>query len=302
MTGVLPNAEAALAANSVHQVSIGMCFYFSRGISMAASTRVSNALGASNARDAKLATTCAVVVCAMMTSVIATIVLLSRNVYWHVFTRDPALGALITRNMLVLAVYAPLDGMCCVLAGVIRGVGLQRKGAPCVVFSYYAVGLPTSWYLAFGPGRSLGIPRVMSLCVGGAVGTAMHTLLFAVLVWRIDWREEASARSRLGNVANVAAKLLASSARARAKAHNCKQTAPLADGLLSNSVGLTAVQNPVATLPSSEHGYNAEPEFEAPPLASSMAKAANAEPAWPPPLLVAGPDEPASSAGATTSI
>ena len=243
----------------------------------------------------------------MGTSVIAAAVLLSRNVYWHVFTRDPALGVLITRNMLVLAVYVPLDGMCCVLADVIRGVGLQRKGAFCVVFSYYAVGLPTSWYLAFGPGRSLGIPRVMSLCVGNCVGTAMHMLLFAVLVWRIDWREEASARSRLGNVANIAAKLLASSARARAKARNCKQTAPLADGLLSSNVGSTAVQNPLATWvsgtrPSSDHGYNAEPEFEAPPLASSMAKAANAEPAGPPPPLVAVPDEPASSAGATTSI
>ena len=89
------------------------------------------------------------------------------------------------------------------------------------------------------------VPLPQSLCVGGTVGTAIHTLMYAALVWRIDWQETVAAQSRLSGVANVATKLLASSARAKAR----KLTAPLSDGLLSS--GLTAVGNPLANLSNS---------------------------------------------------
>ena len=126
----------------------------------------------------------------------------------------------------------------------------------------------------------------MQLCSVQACAVALSAVAALSLLWLVFAVEES----------------LASRATAR------KQTAPLADGLLASDAGLlTAVRNPITpgvsdTRPSSEHGHNAEPEFEAPPLASSIAKAANAEPAGPPPPLVAVPDEPASSAGATTSI
>ena len=97
----------------------------------------------------------------------------------------------------------------------------------------------------------------MQLCSVQACAVALSAVAALSLLWLVFAVEES----------------LASRATAR------KQTAPLGDGLLSSGVGLT-VQNPLApgvsdTRPSSEHGHNAEPEFEAPPLASSMAEAAD---------------------------
>ena len=122
----------------------------------------------------------------------------------------------------------------------------------------------------------------MQLCSVQACAVALSAVAALSLLWLVFAVEES----------------LASRATAR------KQTAPLGDGLLSSGVGLT-VQNPLApgvsdTRPSSEHGHNAEPEFEAPPLASSMAEAAD-EAAGPPSALVAGPAEFASLAGATVT-
>ena len=123
----------------------------------------------------------------------------------------------------------------------------------------------------------------MQLCSVQACAVALSAVAALSLLWLVFAVEES----------------LASRAKAR------KQTAPLSDGLLSS--GLTAVGNPLApgvddTRPSSQHGHNADSEFEAPPLASSMAEAANAEPAGPPPRLVAGPNEPATSTGATALV
>ena len=125
----------------------------------------------------------------------------------------------------------------------------------------------------------------MQLCSVQACAVALSAVAALSLLWLVFAVEES----------------LASRATAR------KQTAPLGDGLLSSGVGFTtAVGNPLApgvddTRPSSQHGHNAESEFEAPPLASSMAEAANAEPAGPPPRLVAAPDEPATSTGTTVT-
>ena len=72
-------------------------------------------------------------------------------------------------------------------------------------------------------------------------------------------------------------------------------------GDVSVQCSCSADVNTSDTRPGSEHGlHSVESELEA-SLASCVAEAASAEPAGPPPPLVADPDEPASSAGAAVT-
>ena len=73
-----------------------------------------------------------------------------------------------------------------VLGGVIRGAGKQLLASPCVILSYYALGLPAAAYFAFKCGLG-----VRGLCLGTLLGTAVHAGSFYCLVWKLDWNLEA---------------------------------------------------------------------------------------------------------------
>ena len=71
------------------------------------------------------------------------------------------------------------DGLSAVLGGVIRGAGKQLLAAPCVLVSYYILGLPTAAY--FGFVAKLG---VTGLCLGTLLGTVCHAGCFYILIWQ----------------------------------------------------------------------------------------------------------------------
>ena len=109
-----------------------------------------------------------------------------RRQWGSLFSSDPQLAALIAETLTVLAFYIVLDGLSVVLGGVIRGAGKQLLASPCVILSYYALGLPAAAYFAFK--CELG---VRGLCLGTLLGTAVHAGSFYFLVWKLDWNLEA---------------------------------------------------------------------------------------------------------------
>ena len=102
------------------------------------------------------------------------------------FSSDPELASLIAQTLTVLTLYIILDGLSVVLGGVIRGAGKQLLASPCVIISYYALGLPTAAYFAFNCGLG-----VRGLCLGTLLGTLAHSGSFYYLVWKLDWNLEA---------------------------------------------------------------------------------------------------------------
>ena len=109
-----------------------------------------------------------------------------RKQWGALFSSDPELAALIAQTLTVLAFYIVLDGLSVVLGGVIRGAGKQLLASPCVIISYYALGLPAAAYFAFKCGLG-----VRGLCLGTLLGTAVHAGSFYFLVWKLDWNLEA---------------------------------------------------------------------------------------------------------------
>ncbi|KAL3136653.1 hypothetical protein ABBQ38_005894 [Trebouxia sp. C0009 RCD-2024] len=147
MGGLLPDAQRQLSAMAIYQTTNAMCFMLPLGIAVAVSTR---------------------------------------NQWGALFSTDPELAALIAQTLTVLAFYIVLDGLSVVLGGVIRGAGKQLLASPCVIVSYYALGLPAAAFFAFKCGLG-----VRGLCLGTLLGTAVHAGSFYFLVWQLDWNLEA---------------------------------------------------------------------------------------------------------------
>lgn len=86
-----------------------------------------------------------------------------------------------------------LDGLTIVVNGALKGCGRQMLQAPVVVASYYLLGLPLAWFLAW----PLQL-RTLGLALGALAGTACNLLAFAALLHRTDWSHMAcAARQRL---------------------------------------------------------------------------------------------------------
>lgn len=79
-----------------------------------------------------------------------------------------------------------VDGQAAVLSGVLRGAGRQGIGAATSWCSYWLIGLPLAWLLAFKAGLG-----VLGLRLSLAAAVAVQALVLHVFTaCRVDWREE----------------------------------------------------------------------------------------------------------------
>ncbi|XP_057794479.1 protein DETOXIFICATION 33 isoform X3 [Salvia miltiorrhiza] len=202
IAGHLDNPVIPVDALSICMNINGWDAMISIGFNAAISVRVSNELGAGNARAAKLS----VVVVSITTIVIGVVcmgvVLATRDVFPYLFTNSEAVARETTRLSTLLALTVLLNGLQPVLSGVAVGAGWQSVVAYINIGCYYIVGLPLGIILgfvfAFG---SVGI-------WGGMIGgICMQTLILIGITATRNWDKEANeAKSRVkkwgGNIAN----------------------------------------------------------------------------------------------------
>lgn len=183
MSGALPNPEVQMGAMSIYQNLLALCFMLPAGVREACSTIVGNALGAGKAPIARHSSFIAPALGLLGCSILSAFIIPSGRLLGSIFSDDGDVIALVASLTPLIAAYIISDGQQACLTGVIKGVGKQGVGGPIVVFSYYAVAIPLSSYLALDMGgRGLGM-GVKGLCIGTLVGTIVHMLLFAVVVY-----------------------------------------------------------------------------------------------------------------------
>merc|ERR1712137_75386 len=146
LAGVIGTAE--LAAMTL-ALNVQTTFYtIPLSISISATTKVGNAVGACNEEQARRI---ARLILGLVVSVQMLVITFSyslRTVWPYVFTDDEEVVALVVSVVPVLCVFSLLDATQTALAGILRGVGKQAVGAGAYLISYYAVGLPVSVFLA----------------------------------------------------------------------------------------------------------------------------------------------------------
>ncbi|KAF2861051.1 MATE efflux family protein [Piedraia hortae CBS 480.64] len=172
-----------LAAQTVLQSLSVLAYQLPFPLSIAASNRVANLIGAGRARDAR-ASCAAVLVLGSGVGVLNMLVLWGLRDYlpW-LFTDDGDVVGLVIRTLPLCAAFQVADSLGAQGNGLLRGVGRQRIGGWVGLGAYYGVAIPVSVGTAFGLKWGL---------IGLWTGPAVALLIVAVvelgyLLFGLDW-------------------------------------------------------------------------------------------------------------------
>ena len=173
-------------AVSGHHVTLNLAalaFMLPLGISMGAVTRVGNLIGAGDLIGMRRALWLAVGLSAATMSCSALLFVTTRYALAHLYTDDPQIIALVVGTLPIVAAFQLADGLQCVAAGILRGMGRPRPGAVVNLLCYYAIAFPIAYELAFN--RQLGLRGIW---IALAVGVWLAALLLLAWVVRTSRR------------------------------------------------------------------------------------------------------------------
>uniref|UniRef100_A0A7N0UWE9 Protein DETOXIFICATION n=1 Tax=Kalanchoe fedtschenkoi TaxID=63787 RepID=A0A7N0UWE9_KALFE len=149
LAGLLPNPNLETSVLSITCNTSTIFFLVSYGFGAAISTRVSNELGAGNPRAVRLAVFVVLGIYIVVGLMSSLVLVATWRVIGYAYTNDREVVAALAIMMLILSASNFLDGIQCILSGIVRGCGKQKMGAFCNLAAYYLVGLPSAVILAF---------------------------------------------------------------------------------------------------------------------------------------------------------
>jgi len=167
---------------AAHQIVINMAsftFMFPLGIAIGASARAGNLIGARDPRQLRVACRTALVMGGGIMALAALAFLLFRTALPRFYVADPQVIALAASLLPIAGAFQIFDGIQVVGGGLMRGMGRPQAGAFANLLSFYLLGLPLAWLLAFRGG--LGIVGVWW---GLAAGLACVATILCVWVTR----------------------------------------------------------------------------------------------------------------------
>ncbi|KAL5828117.1 hypothetical protein ACOSQ4_019914 [Xanthoceras sorbifolium] len=192
LSGLLPNPKLETSVLSVCLSTTTTLFTIPDGLGAAASTRVSNELGAGNHRVARTVVHSLMLLTILEVLAVSSALFASRHVFGYVFSNEKEVVDYVTAMAPFLCLCIVLNGLQAVLSGVARGCGWQELGAYVNLTAYYVVGIPVAAILGFWLQM-----RGQGLWIGILVGAFVQTLLLSIITSCLDWEKQAAkARQR----------------------------------------------------------------------------------------------------------
>ncbi|XP_073065342.1 protein DETOXIFICATION 14-like isoform X2 [Primulina eburnea] len=193
LSGLLPNPQLETSVLSICLLVASLHYFIPYSIGAAASTRVSNELGA-GCPDRARASTWSAMVLSLSEAVISCSILLSfRHVFGYAFSNEKEVVNYLQEISPFVCLLLFMDCIQAVLSGVARGSGWQHLGAYVNLGAYYLAGLPMAAVLGF----ALHL-RGKGLWFGLNVGSIVQSILLSLLTCFTNWKRQAlSARERM---------------------------------------------------------------------------------------------------------
>lgn len=181
-----------LAAQSVLSTLTALTFQIPFSISIAASTRVANLIGATLSDAAKTAAKVSFFAAVAVGLVNVTLLSSLRNLIPQLFTNDADVVYLVAKVLPLCAAFQLFDALAAVANGLLRGLGRQEVGGYVNLFCYYVIAMPISFGTAFGLGWEL-----EGLWLGVALALGLVAAIEGWFLWSTSWEravEEAQVR------------------------------------------------------------------------------------------------------------
>lgn len=173
---------ASLGAVTVasHQVAINVAsitFMIPLGLAMATTVRVGNAVGRGDARAVRSAGLAGMTLSIGTQLVASTAMAVFPHAIAHAYTNDTAVAALAAQLLVLAAIFQLSDGIQVTAGGALRGLKDTTMPMIITVLAYWAIGMPTGYWLAFHEG--LGARGMwMGLAAGLTAAAVLLTLRF----------------------------------------------------------------------------------------------------------------------------
>ncbi|GLT28868.1 hypothetical protein SLA2020_037720 [Shorea laevis] len=186
LSGLLPNSKVETSVLSICLVTISIHFQIPYGISAAASTRVSNELGAGNPQAARVAVIAAVVLTAIEAISASITLFCCRYVFGYAFSNEKEIVNYVTEMAPLVSLSIIADSLHSAFSGIARGSGWQHIAACVNLGAYYLVGIPVAILLCFGMHF-----RGKGLWIGIVAGSTVQLTLLATVTAFTNWQKQA---------------------------------------------------------------------------------------------------------------
>lgn len=190
-----------LAAQSIITTTSSLLYQVPFAMSIAASTRVANFIGASLGDAAKI-TKRVSMICMFTIGFLNSLALyIFRYHIGNLFSNDPEVVHLVAITIPALVMCAFFDAPNAVLGGILRGLGRQSIGGYLNLFAYYVVGIPISLITTFKFDMGL-----KGLWIGIGIGLMIVDLFEFLYVEYVDFDkvvEESLERQRMERIVQV---------------------------------------------------------------------------------------------------
>ncbi|KAJ8749274.1 hypothetical protein K2173_018754 [Erythroxylum novogranatense] len=193
LSGLLPNPKLEASVLSVCLTTITTLYSVHNGLGAAASTRVSNELGAGNPQAARTAVYITMLLTIIESLILSSTLFATRSIFGYTFSNEKEVVNYVTRMAPLVCVSVVLDGLQGLFSGISRGCGWQHIGAYINLGAYYLLGVPAAAILAF-PLRLRGY----GLWIGIQLGAFVQTILLSIVTCGTHWEKQANkARGRI---------------------------------------------------------------------------------------------------------
>ncbi|KAF2313173.1 hypothetical protein P3X46_029916 [Hevea brasiliensis] len=194
LTGRLPNAKQAVGVLAIVLNFDYLLFSVMLSLATCASIRVSNELGANQARPAYQSAYVSLAMSLVSGCIGALVMLGARGIWGPLFSHDKGIIRGVKKMMLLMALVEVVNFPLAVCGGIVRGTARPWLGIYANLGGFYFMALPVAVLLAFKAGLGLG-----GLLLGFFVGITACMTLLVVFVIRINWEVEAKKAQKLAS-------------------------------------------------------------------------------------------------------
>ncbi|KAH6820759.1 MATE efflux family protein [Perilla frutescens var. hirtella] len=191
--GLLPNPQQETSVLSICLTIETIHFLVPYSFAAAASTRISNELGAGKAQADQLVVAAVLFLSVVECVVASSVIFWCRDILGYAFSNEKSVIKYVKEMSPLVCMSIIMDSLQAVLSGVARGSGWQHIGAYVNLGAYYLVGIPVALLLGFvlhlkGEG----------LWSGLVAGAAAQAMMLGIITFHSDWNKQAmEARRRI---------------------------------------------------------------------------------------------------------
>ncbi|KAK2423628.1 protein DETOXIFICATION [Trifolium repens] len=182
LAGIMPDSEITTSLIAICANTEFIAYMITYGLSAAASTRVSNELGAGQQERAKHAMGVTLKLSLLLGFCFVLMLLFGHNIWIQMFSNSPIIKKEFASITPLLAISILLDSVQGVLSGVARGCGWQHLAVYVNLATFYLIGLPISCILGFKTDL-----QFKGLWIGVICGLVCQTGTLLLLTRYVKW-------------------------------------------------------------------------------------------------------------------